>query len=73
MENEIKNNKQYKLSELIILITITTIIGFILGLSTFKALYEDKEEKTKVEDAALEKFIDNYNYIVQNYYGPRPR
>ena len=68
MEKEI-NNKQYKLSELIMLIIITTIIGFILGLSTFKTLSEDKEEKTKVDDFALERFIDNYNYIVQNYYG----
>ena len=60
--------KQFKLSEVIILITITLIIGFIIGLSLFKVALEKKDIKAN-NDQELKKFIDNYNYIVDNYYG----
>lgn len=63
---EIKN-KQFKLSEVIILICITAIIGFIIGLSLFNIL-GDKTTKTKNSEE-ITMLIDNYNYIVDNYYG----
>lgn len=67
-QNEIQNEqKQFKISEVTTLIIITLIIGFILGLSIFKVFSETKEEKIK--DRELTKFIENYNYIVENYYG----
>ena len=67
-QNEIQNEqKQFKISEVTTLIIITLIIGFILGLSIFKVFNETKEEKIK--DKELTKFIENYNYIVENYYG----
>ena len=67
-QNEIQNEqKQFKISEVTTLIIITLIIGFILGLSIFKVFSENKEEKIK--DKELTKFIENYNYIVENYYG----
>lgn len=70
MDSEKIENKQFKMSEVIVLLLITIIIGFILGLSVFKSLVEDKtEQNVKTEDLALSKFIDNYNYIVNNYYG----
>lgn len=65
MQNETK--KQFKISEVTTLIIITLVIGFILGLSIFKVFSETKEEKQK--DKELIKFIENYNYIVENYYG----
>lgn len=64
-----ENNKQFKLSEVIILIMITMIIGFILGLSVFKVMSDDDNKKINNNDVALSKFIDNYNYIIENYYG----
>ncbi|MBP3920544.1 MAG: S41 family peptidase [Bacilli bacterium] len=65
---EIENkNKQFKLSEVIILICITAVIGFIMGLSLFNVL--DKKNKPKEYDEELSKLIDNYNYILNNYYG----
>lgn len=74
MDNELKENKQFKTSELIVLILITLIIGFILGMSIFKAFSEDKNEKNiNTSDIALSKFIENYNYIVNNYYGELDR
>jgi carboxyl-terminal processing protease len=67
-QNEIQNEqKQFKISEVTTLIIITLVIGFILGLSIFKVFNENKEEKIK--DKELTKFIENYNYIVENYYG----
>lgn len=65
--NEI-NKKQFNLSEVIVLIVITLIIGLILGVSIFKVLSDDKV-KDYSKDAYLSKLVDNYNYIVDNYYG----
>ena len=69
MEN--KENSQLKLSEVIFLIVITLFIGFIIGLSLFKVLYEPSNNKGSygIDDPELLKFIENYNYIVDNYYG----
>jgi carboxyl-terminal processing protease len=65
-----ENKKQFKLSEVVTLIVITLIIGFIIGLSLFKVALENKESViVKNNDKELKKFIDNYNYIVENYYG----
>lgn len=63
------NVKEFKISEVLILIVITLIIGFILGMSVFKVVYNDKNDTLNVNDSYLSKFIDNYNYIVDNYYG----
>lgn len=61
------NRKQFRLSEILILILITLIIGFILGLSVFKVMYDRDTDDN--QDKFLSKFIDNYNYITSNYYG----
>lgn len=64
------NGKQFKLSEVIILIVVTLIIGMILGLSIFKVLSTgDGVIYNSSDDEYLSKFIENYNYIVDNYYG----
>lgn len=62
--------KQFKLSEVIVLIIITLTIGFIFGLSIFKMISENQSDtKTKIKDEELTQFIETYNYIVDNYYG----
>ncbi len=65
--NQIETSKQFKLSEVIILIIITLVIGFIIGLSIFKVAIE--KDNVTYNDKELKKFIDNYNYILDNYYG----
>lgn len=70
MEETNIEKKQFKISETITLVIITLIIGFILGLSIFKVMYENKEEtKTIYQDEELNKFVENYKYIIDNYYG----
>lgn len=70
MEESVVSKKQFRLSEVVILIIITLFIGFILGLSVFKVMYERQDGVSSyVNDEYLSKFIDNYNYIVNNYYG----
>lgn len=62
--------RQFKLSEVVILIVVTLIIGLILGLSIFKVICSKSDNDISVsKDEYLSKFIDNYNYIVDNYYG----
>lgn len=62
-----ETKKEFKLSEIIILIIITLIIGIIIGISLFKVLIDKKNSAN--EDKELKKFVDNYNYILNNYYG----
>jgi len=61
--------RQFKFSEIIILIIITLLIGFILGLSIFKVMHEKEDSNIASTDEYISKFVDNYNYIVDNYYG----
>lgn len=69
-----ENSNQFRLSEVITLIIITLIIGFILGLSIFKVLYEKKSDKIlNSNDEYVKKFVENYNYLVDNYYGELDR
>lgn len=67
-ENCIKNSRMFKLSEVLILLFITVLIGFVLGLSFFN-LSLKKDVLTMEYSSDLSRFIENYNYIVDNYYG----
>lgn len=64
----ISKTKQFRFSEIIVLLVITLIIGVILGISIFKVIYE-KDQTNSSKDAELTKFIENYKYITNNYYG----
>lgn len=68
MNFSVEKGKFFKLSEVMLLILITTIIGFILGLSVFKIMENDIQQENETPDELL-RFIDNYNYITSNYYG----
>lgn len=69
-----QTQKQLKSSEIILLVIITSIIGFILGLSIFKVMQEETQEKTTIKNYdELAQFIETYNYIVDNYYGDLDR
>ncbi|MEI3499353.1 MAG: S41 family peptidase [Bacilli bacterium] len=60
-------NNGFKTTEVIFLIVITCIISLIMGWSISN---KSNLQKTtpKTNDKELQEFIDNYNYILENYY-----
>ena len=40
-----------------------------MGLSIFKVMHEKEDSNIASTDEYISKFVDNYNYIVDNYYG----
>ena len=40
-----------------------------MGLSIFKVMHEKEDSNIASTDEYISKFVDNYNYIVNNYYG----
>ena len=74
-ENEMKNTKKIKkskhksnftLSEMIVLVIMTLLIGITLGDLLNKSNLVSDSNKTN--DKYLNEFIKNYEYIVNNYY-----
>lgn len=66
-KNQPKSSKRFSLLEVIILIIITITISMSLGM----IIVRNKNIKVKnepIKDKYLETFIENYNYIVDNYY-----
>lgn len=61
------NNDKHKIGQIetIFLLVLTFFCSFLLGFY-FHDKY--KSDKTVLLDSHLNKFIDNYNYIVDNYY-----
>ena len=64
-----ENDRRFKLFEIIVLLVITLTIGFILGVSILKVFYDNDDTQKYSSDQYLSKFIENYNYVVDNYYG----
>lgn len=65
--NYFKYNEKHKIGQIetIFLLVLTFLCSFLLGFY-FHDKY--KSDKTVLLDSHLNKFIDNYNYIVDNYY-----
>lgn len=59
-------NESFRTIEVIILVLITFVVSLIIGLLIGRRLV--KSNKTLIQDANLNNFIENYNYIVNNYY-----
>ena len=68
LDTKINKNKQkptFKTKEVVFLLIITAIIGLTMGgIITYNINL--KNQKT---DSNIQEFIDNYNYIANNYYG----
>ena len=63
--NKNKQNPAFKTKEVVFLLIITAIIGLTMGgIITYNINL--KNQKT---DSNIQEFIDNYNYIANNYYG----
>lgn len=65
--NYFKYNEKHKIGQIetIFLLVLTFLCSFLLG---FYFHDKFKSDKTVLLDSHLNKFIDNYNYIVDNYY-----
>lgn len=60
-----KNKNSFTTAEVISLIFISVVISFVFGMILSKGKY-DKDRKY---DRELDKFVDNYNKVIDNYYG----
>ena len=69
INNKIKSIffEEFKFVEVVILMIMTITIGFFLGGFITKKNYGLKQHYH--EDNYLKEFINNYNYILENYYG----
>lgn len=76
-QNEIKKNKQsnynFKLYEVIIIVILTCLLSFFAGSSIMELKYKRNEnpinsELNKTDSKYIDEFINNYNYINENYY-----
>ena len=63
--NKNKIKESFTTSEVIILVIMTFIIGISIGNLTHNKI---KTTKTSGNDEYISEFINNYNYIVDNYY-----
>jgi hypothetical protein len=59
--------EEFKFLEVIILMAMTAVIGVVLGGFIIKKNYGIISESSQSEP--LKEFVDNYNYILDNYYG----
>lgn len=66
------NEKKFKVSEVVVLLVITCVIslttGFLLNPASKTIKNVVTKTSTATSDEALDEFIKNYNYIVDNYY-----
>lgn len=76
-QNEIKKNKQsnynFKLYEVIIIVILTCLLSFFAGSSIMELKYKRNENPinsklNKTDSKYIDEFINNYNYINENYY-----
>ena len=72
-DNKKNNSYSFKIYEVIIMVAATCFLSFFAG-STIMELkmnrkYENNDSlKEAIKDESLRRFIDNYDYIVENYY-----
>lgn len=59
---EKRNKNNFKTIEVLFLIFLTALVGVIIGYLI------KSPTKTKIEDKNIQEIVDNYNYIINNYY-----
>lgn len=65
---EKKNTPTFKTAEVVTLVIITCIVSLLMGIIISKTNESQKYELIEA-DAEIQNFIEQYNYIVENYYG----
>lgn len=61
-----KKNQGFKTSEVVILVLLTFIVSLIIGILFGRQNVKTNDES--IDDKYLNNFIENYNYIIDNYY-----
>lgn len=60
---------KFNLKEVIVLIVITALASLLTGFAITNRILKDKYQTDEAESSAMETFVKNYNYIINNYYG----
>ncbi|MBE6152576.1 MAG: S41 family peptidase [Firmicutes bacterium] len=63
-----KNIDKFNLKEVIGLLVVVAVVSLITGFAVSNRFLKDKN-KNMTNNTSLNSFIENYNYIVNNYYG----
>lgn len=67
---EKKNVDKFNLREVVCLLIIVAFVSIVTGFAIANRVLKDKYNVTDLEkNSSLQTFIENYNYIVENYYG----
>lgn len=66
MQKDKKNSPSFKTSEVITLVLITCVVSLLMGFLIEKS---SKSEEYQLVDSEIQEFINQYDYIVNNYYG----
>lgn len=72
-DNKKNNGYSFKIYEVIIMVAATCFLSFFAGSTIMEIKmnrkYENNETiKESIKDKSLKRFIDNYDYIIENYY-----
>ena len=62
-----KKHRSFRTTEVVILVVITALVGIFMGAICCTTLLM-KNSKYGELPAELQEFVDNYNYIIENYY-----
>lgn len=69
-KNKSRSIDKFNLKEVIGLLVIVALVSVVTGFAVANRVLKDKYVQADVSDnTSLETFIQNYNYIVDNYYG----
>ena len=61
-------NNGFNTTEVVFLIIVTCVISLIMGWSISNGTKLKNNKIYSTDDKELEEFIENYNYILENYY-----
>ena len=67
-KGEKKHNPTFRTAEVITLVIITCVVSLLMGIIISKPNKDQNYELTQA-DEEIQNFIEQYNYIVENYYG----
>ena len=65
MNNTNKQKNSFKTAEVITLVLITCVVSLLMGIIISKP---NQKQNYKLADEGIQNFIEQYNYIVDNYY-----
>ncbi len=65
VKEKTKNKNSFTTSEVIFLVIVTCIVSLLMGFIISK---NNQKKSYGVKDKNLQEFIENYNYVIDNYY-----